>query len=235
MIPKTIHYIWFGGAPLSKLARRCIDSWKRHCPDYEIVRWDETTFDISENMYCQEACQVGKWAFASDYARLKVLFEHGGIYMDTDVEVLRSLDDFLTDQAFSGFESSSSVQTGIMGAEAGNPFVRDLLARYKTRHFILEDGSLDLTTNVTEITSESVRRGLELNNTYQVVDGFAFYPSDWFCPKDWRTKELKITANTHAIHHFDGSWVEPSKKMKQRIKNLIGQKRINSIKNSFRG
>ena len=113
-IPKTIHYIWFGGKPLPPMAERCISSWKEHCPDYEIVRWDEDNFDSGGNRYFEEALAAKKWAFASDYARLKVLVEHGGIYMDTDVEVLHPLDRFLEEDAFSGFETPSRISTGLM-------------------------------------------------------------------------------------------------------------------------
>lgn len=208
-IPKTIHYVWFGGNELTDLAQRCIDSWKRYCPDYEIVRWDESNFDSGGNRYFEEALKSKKWAFASDYARLKILFEYGGIYMDTDVEVLRPLDDFLFEAAFSGFEAEQSVPTGLMAARAGEPFFRRLLDDYDNRHFINEDGSFDLTTNVTLITDACVAAGLFLNGEKQTVQGFTLYPKEYFCPKDHDTGVVSLTDNSYTIHHFNGSWLPP--------------------------
>ena len=150
MIPKIIHYIWVGGKPLTPLAEKCIQSWKKNCPDYEIKRWDESTFDINQNQYCKEAYESKKWAFVSDYIRLKVLFEYGGIYMDTDVEVIKPLDEFLVHPAFSGFENNTQIPTGIMAAEKNNKWIENLLNDYNHRHFIKEDGSFDYTTNVLE-------------------------------------------------------------------------------------
>ena len=162
MIPKKIHYVWFGGKPLTPLAERCLASWREFCPDYEIVRWDETNFDVRANRYCREAVAAGKWAFASDYARLWVLVNEGGIYMDTDVEVLRPLDRFLGEEAFSGFEAPDRIPTGIMAAVAHQPFFEQLLADYDGRSFLRPDGTPDLTTNVTYITEACLSEGLVL-------------------------------------------------------------------------
>lgn len=208
LIPKVIHYVWLGGRDLPEDAVRCIESWRKYCPDYEIRRWDETSFDLHANKYVEEALHSKKWAFVSDYVRLLALVTCGGIYMDTDVEVLSSLDCFLDHQAFSGFESNNTVPTGIMGCEAGFPLFRDLLNQYESRRFILPDGSFDMTTNVVAITNECVRRGLVSNNSFQVVDGFALYPSDWFCPKSHETGVITLTSNSHTIHHFAGSWLD---------------------------
>ncbi len=208
MIPKVIHYCWFGGNPLPELAQKCIESWKKFCPDYEIVRWDETNFDINQNDYCREAYETKKWAFVSDYARLKVLYEYGGIYMDTDVEVTKKLDSFLNHDAFSGFEDEKHIPTGIMASKKNGDWMKLLLSYYDDRQFVLENGELDLTTNITSITNMTLTKySLELNNKFQEIDGaYALYPSDFFCPKDYKTGELDITKNTHTIHHYDGSW-----------------------------
>lgn len=222
MIPKKIHYIWFGGNPLSPLALRCIDSWKAQCPDYEIVRWDESNFDISQNKYCREAYENGKWAFVSDYARLWVLVHEGGIYMDTDVELLKPLDDFLHEEAFSGFESEGSVPTGLMAAKKGFPLFTELLEDYGDRNFILPDGSMNTTTNVVYITESCRRNGLILNGEKQTVAGFTLYPKDYFCPKDYSTKKLELTPNTYAIHHFDGSWLPAELSLYHSKKELMG-------------
>jgi len=212
MIPKTIHYIWFGGKPLPEDAQRCIDSWKKFCPDYEIKRWDESNFDLSCCKYVQEAYQAKKWAFVSDYVRLWALVNYGGVYMDTDVEVLKNLDPFLSHHAFSGFESPDAIPTGIMACEKGFPLFKQLLDDYADRHFLRPDGSMDLTTNVVTITRLCLDMGLMLNNSYQEIDGFALYPNDWFCPKSHETGRIDLTDNSVTIHHFSGSWVEPVEK-----------------------
>ena len=124
MIPKIIHYCWFGGKPLSPMARRCIDSWKKYCPDYQIKRWDETNFDLNSCTYIREAYEAKKWAFITDYVRLCVMYNYGGIYMDTDVEVLKNLDCFLSEKAFSGFESVDRIPTGIMASEKECPIIK---------------------------------------------------------------------------------------------------------------
>lgn len=222
MIPKKIHYIWFGGNPLTPLAEKCIASWRKYCPDYEIVRWDESNFNIYLNRYCQEAYEAKKWAFASDYARLWVLVNEGGIYMDTDVELLRSLDDFLELQSFSGFEAYDRLPTGLMASCRQQSFFVKLLNDYDNRRFVLPDGSFDLTTNVESITKACVDAGAVLDNSKQTVEGFTLFPSDYFCPKDPADLKLHLTKNSYAIHHFDGSWVTPKERFNRRIAMLIG-------------
>ena len=228
MIPKKIHYCWFGRNPKSELALKCIESWKQKLPDYEMIEWNEDTFDINENVFCKEAYEAKKWAFVTVYVRLKVLYEYGGIYMDTDVEVLDSLDDFLSNRAFSGFEDNCFVPTGIMASEAKHPFFAELLAYYNNRHFTLEDGTYDVTTNVQIITETASNKGLRLDNTMQVVEDFAFYPNDYFCPMSWKTRKLNITKNTKTIHHFAGSWlsedIRKSNKRYQFVVRLFGEK-----------
>lgn len=206
MIPKLIHYCWFGGNPLPELAERCIASWREFCPDYEIRRWDESNFDLNENDYIREAYENKKWAFITDYVRLKVLYEIGGIYMDTDVQVCKSLDRFLSHAAFSGFENDHQIPTGIMASEAGHPFFKEMLDYYTGRHFVREDGTFDQTTNVVTITEIGTRNGFIPNDTKQTVCGMTFYPHDVFCPKSHATGEINRTKNTVCIHHFDGSW-----------------------------
>ena len=136
LIPPIIHYCWFGRSEMPMMVKECIESWKKFCPDYEIIRWDETNTNLNENDYIKEAYENGKWAFITDYIRLKVLYEHGGIYMDTDVQVCKTLDPFLIDSAFSGFENVHQIPTGIMASEAGHPFLKKLLDYYIGRHFV---------------------------------------------------------------------------------------------------
>lgn len=239
MIPKVIHYIWVGGNPLTPLAEKCIESWKKYCPDYEIKRWDESNFDINQNQYCKEAYECKKWAFVSDYIRLKVLHDEGGIYMDTDVEVIKPLDVFLTKSAFSGFENDTMIPTGIIAAEKGNKWIGNLLKDYKDRHFLKKDGSMDLTTNVVLITENTKKQypNLLLNNTYQEFESVTFYTKDVFCPIDATINQLIKTENTHTIHWFAGSWVEPPKGfkkftfiIKKFIKRLMGEENYNKLR-----
>lgn len=235
MIPKVIHYVWFGGNPLTPLAERCIASWRELCPDYEIVRWDESNFDDGGNRYFHEAISVRKWAFASDYARLKVLVENGGIYMDTDVQVLKPLDRFLEEEAFSGFEAKDRIPTGLMACRESFPLFEKLLGDYDDRRFIGSDGRPDLTTNVTLIMQACLEEGLVLNGEKQTVAGFTLYPQDWFCPKDWLTKEVNLTENSHAIHHFDGSWAGRSTKVKHAAMRVLGPRGVEAVKKIKRG
>lgn len=212
MIPKTIHYCWFGGNPLPELAQKCIASWKTHCPDYDIIEWNESNFDINCCNYVHEAYKWQKWAFVSDVARLYALVTQGGIYMDTDVEVIKCLDSILCYEAVSGFESDTSIPTGLMACQKGHPLFVELLHEYDGIHFIKEDKTYDMTTNVTRITNICLKYGLKLNNTLQTVNGFTLFPKDYFCPKDCETGNLTITDNTYTIHHFDGSWLSAEDK-----------------------
>lgn len=225
MIPKKIHYCWYGGKPLPKLAEKCLASWRKYCPDYEIIRWDESNTDMESNQYVREAYQAKKWAFITDYVRLKVLYDYGGVYMDTDVQLIAPLDEFLDNPGFSGFENEHQVPTGIMAAEQGNAFIEILLRDYDNRPFLNVDGTPDLTTNVDTITRLAVEKGLRLNNELQSVGDFMFYPFDYFCPKDFRTLKVHITKNTVAIHHFAGSWGNPFwHHFKRTVKRFLPEK-----------
>lgn len=225
MIPKVIHYCWYGGKPLPELSRKCLASWKKYCPDYKIIRWDESNTDLYNNQYVREAYENKKWAFVTDYVRLKVLYELGGIYMDADVQVIAPLDKFLNNKAFSGFENEKQVPTGIMASEKGNDFIGFLVRDYDDKHFLKPDGSIDMTTNVDTITNLAVKKGLLLNNKLQTVDGFTFYPKDYFCPKDSRTLKVKLTKNSATIHHFAGSWENPFvNRFKSMTKRILGER-----------
>lgn len=206
MIPKVIHYCWFGNSEKPELVHKCIESWKKYCPDYEMVEWNESNFDINSYDYVREAYEEKKWAFVSDVVRLYALVNYGGIYMDTDVEVIGSLDSLLEYEAVSGFESQTEIPTGLMGSIAHQELFEEMLNEYNSVHFLKSDNGIDLTTNVTRITNTCLKYGLKQNNTLQTIKGFTLLPKDYLCPKDFETKVTTITQNTLAIHHFDGSW-----------------------------
>ena len=159
-IPKKIHYCWFGGNPKPELALKCIKSWKKYCPDYEIIEWNESNFDVNANQYCRDAYKEKKWAFVTDYARLVILYEHGGVYFDTDVQVIRSIDALLEHPAFMGIERASDsckVASGLaLGSEKGNPLIKEIMDDYDTASFYRSDGSIDITT-CTVRNSETTR------------------------------------------------------------------------------
>lgn len=206
-IPKIIHYCWFGGKAKPPLAEKCIASWKAFCPDYEIMEWNEENFDLSTApLYVHQAYEAGRWAFVTDYVRLVALVKFGGVYMDTDVEVVKPLDPYLGHEAFAGFESDKGVQTGLLACTPGFPLFRAFLAHYDTARFLREDGTQDTTTNVEVLTRLCRERGLQMNDRYQVVEGLAVYPREYFCPVDFDTEKLKRTRKTVTIHWFSASW-----------------------------
>lgn len=202
MIPKVIHYCWFGGGKLPDAAIRCIESWKKHCPDYRIVKWDETNFDIGCNRYAKDAYAAKKWSLVTDVARLKILYEHGGIYLDTDVEIIRPLDSLLKNRAFMGIESTGWINTGSgYGAEKGLPILKELLDEFNTAAFSPENPAI-----FSIMDSVMRRKGYVFNNQIQQIDHVTIYPMDYFAPINLTTRKLKITKNTYSIHHYTGSW-----------------------------
>jgi hypothetical protein len=226
MIPKIIHYCWFGRGEMPELAIKCIESWKKYCPDYELKLWNEDNFDLNRYSYAKEAYENRKFAFVTDVVRLYALYNEGGIYMDTDVEVLKPLDNLLILSAFSGYESNkdSTFPTGIMASAKGGVWVKEQLAYYDSRHFVKLDGSFDMKTNAQTITDIMVENGFKLTGKYQVYkDDMHCFPKDYFCPKT-STGVLNITKNTYCIHHFASSWSE--KTFKGRVKLFIFRKLI---------
>ena len=222
-IPKVIHYCWFGGNPKPKLAEKCIKSWKKYCPDYEIIEWNEENFDVSANRYCREAYEAKKWAFVTDYARLKILYEQGGFYFDTDVELRKSLDPLCSEQGFAGIENSTrfvKVNTGLgMGSEPGAPLVKAILDSYEGISFLKEDGTLDTTTCTVRNTEILKQYGYVEENKMQTVAGFTIYPTEYFSPMVMENANLKVTKSTYSIHHYSLSWT-PKENQIRRKKNL---------------
>ena len=228
MIPHTIHYCWFGGKPLSTIAQKCIESWKKYCPNYEIIEWNEANFDIKCCNYVREAYEAKRWAFVADYVRLYVLNVYGGIYMDTDVEVIKPLDDILNYEAVSGFETEKTIQTGLMACQKGQKLFAEFLHEYDNIHFIDSDGTYDTTTNVVRITNACFKYGFVPNNKLQTIQNLTIFPKEYFCPKDYNTGEINITKNTIAIHHFEGSWITDTEKKiiqdSKRFSRIFGSK-----------
>lgn len=237
-IPKIIHYCWFGGNPLPDMAKKCIASWKKYCPDYEIKEWNESNFDIKICEYTREASESKKWAFVSDYARFWILYKYGGLYFDTDVELIRPIDDLVAKGSFMGLEKSmhgeASANPGLgLAAAPGLGLYKEFLDSYKNRHFIRCDGSLDTTTIVTYTTDVLKGEGWTESDSIQNIKGITIYPSDYFCPLDYVTGNLTVTENTRSIHHYMASWHTEEDKYYERLKQKISRVFPNSISSYF--
>ena len=217
MIPKIIHYCWFGRAAKPAFVHKCIASWKKTLPEYQLIEWNEDNFDVSVNSFCKEAYESKKYAFVTDYVRLEALYKQGGVYMDTDVEILKSLDRFLHHSAFSGFENESFVPTGLMAAEKGNLWIKELLDYYEDKHFDPQN----MTTNTKIITDTCLAAGLKPNGEYQELsNGVVFYPRTFFCPFDYGNGDNFISEDSHAIHHFSKSWLPWHVRFRYKLKLL---------------
>lgn len=243
-IPKIIHYCWFGGNPLPELALKCIESWKKFFPDYEIKEWNESNYDVNKIPYTKEAYQAKKYAFVSDYARFDVLYNYGGIYFDTDVEVIKSFDKIIKNGAFMGCERNGTeddteiqVAPGLgLGCYKEEPLYKEILREYEKSHFII-DNENNTTKTVVVFTTELLKsKGLKNSDTTQDIEGITIYPKEYFAPKDVITKELNITNNTYSIHHYDASWAEwydrRSEVRSKKLQKIFGKKlggKINSI------
>jgi len=212
-IPKVIHYCWFGGADIPENMHRCIDSWKKFCPDYKIVRWDESNYDYKKYKYTEDAYEQKKWAFVSDVARLDVIFQYGGIYLDTDVELIKPLDELLNQGAFMGFEQGRRVNTGLgFGAEKGNLLIKENLEYYKHIEFIKENGELNLVP-CPNITTEILElHGLVREDKIQILDGMKIFSSIYFSPMILADGTAELKPETISIHHYAGSWTTENEK-----------------------
>ena len=208
-IPKIIHYCWFGGKPLPNLAQKCINSWKQFCPDYEIKEWNEQNYDVRKIPYTTQAYDAKKYAFVSDYARFDILYQYGGIYFDTDVELIKPLDEIINQGAFLGLEAPGSINAGLgLASLASNPIFLEILDSYKSDNFINIDGAYNLKTVVTRVSDIFKKHGFSDKTEIQNVAGFIIYPMEYFCPKDCLTGKINLTEHTYAIHHFNASWVD---------------------------
>ena len=235
MIPKIIHYCWFGGKPLPKLAKKCIESWKKYCPDYEIKEWNESNYNFSSCEYAREAYKAKKYAFVSDFARFDILYRYGGIYFDVDVELIKPIDPIVEKGAFMGVENCLADQEGEkitvapglgIAADPGMDVYKELLDFYHALHFVKDDGSLNLETVVTYTTKIFINHGLKSSAEIQKIKGITIYPKDFFNPCDMASKKIFLTERTVSIHHYAGSWISPWEKLKdkcaQRLIRLFG-------------
>ena len=242
MIPKIIHYCWFGRNPLPESAIKCINSWKKYFPDYEIKEWNEDNFDVNSIPYTREAYEAKKYAFVSDYARFKILYENGGLYFDTDVEVIRPMDDIVAAGPFMGFEidpprvkhkaQEGFVAPGLgLGVNPGLGLYGELLEFYATQNFLNLDGTLNQTTIVRYTTNILIRHGLKPKDGIQTVAGINIYPAEYFNPLNDNTGVLKITENTRSIHWYTKTWEKKRNPfiswLSRRIHRYFG---VNSLK-----
>ena len=224
-VPKIIHYCWFGKNPLPELAVKCIDSWRKFLPDYEIKEWNEDNYDIRKIQYISQAYDAKKYAFVSDYARFDILYQYGGLYFDTDVEVIKPLDEILKRGAFAGVESAGALNAGLgLASPAASPVYKEILDSYKDSSFIKADGSMDLTTVVTRVSDIFRKHGFTDKNEIQEVDGITVYPSEYFCPINPSTGELRITENTYTIHHYAATWTIPIRKKYMSLRESLSKK-----------
>lgn len=225
MIPRIIHYCWFGSAPLPPLAEECIASWHRHMPDWEYRLWDEASFDIAGTAYTREAYAAGKYAFVSDYVRLWALQREGGVYLDTDVRVLQSLAPLTDLDAFAGFEGSKHLPVGtcVLASRPGGAWVGEMLGLYDGLPFLRPDGTHDLTTNVCRLTEAMKAHGLRTDGQEQQYKDLRIFPVEWFSPRR-TTGEYIRTANTYCDHLGLNSWGTAAHGWKQRLRRLVGQR-----------
>lgn len=227
MIPKKIHYFWVGGKSMPEKNKTCVESWKKFCPDYEIIEWNESNYDFSECTYMAQAYEAELWGFVPDYARLDIICREGGIYLDTDVELLKSLDDLLSCKAFIGFENRKSVAPGLgFGAEPGNEILKQMRDLYHSFSFYNENGTPNIAPSPFYATKLLRSYGLQLNGKRQFVHGIDIFPAEYFAPLCYTDNRLKITENTYSIHWYHASWHTPEQKKRtkriQRINRIFG-------------
>lgn len=226
MISKIIHYCWFGGNPLPELAQKCIASWKKFLPDYEIKEWNESNYDVRKIPYIAQAYDAKKYAFVSDYARFDILYQYGGVYFDTDVEVIKDLRVIIEKGAFIGIEKGTRplLNAGLgIASPALSEIYKEILDSYLLEQFIKENGSLNLKTVCERVSEIFAKYGFVEKDILQSVANTTIYPSEYFCPKDNRTCELIITTNSYTIHHYDGSWTIPLRKKYVKIKTTLAK------------
>lgn len=222
LIPKKLHYMWLGRNPLPDNLKKCINSWKKFCPDYEIIEWNEDNYDIEKHPYMKQAYGARAYGFVPDYARIDILYNEGGFYLDTDVEMKRSINDLRYQQAFCGVEKWQIINFGgLSGAVKGHPMLKDFLDLRSEISFYNADGSLNKNTCGFYDTRVALRHGYKINGETQYVNKMNIYASDYFQPFDYISGIINETENTHSIHWFSGGWLdEKMKKANEESKRL---------------
>lgn len=236
MIPKSIHYCWFGDKPLPENVEKCISSWKIKCPDYEIFQWDESNYDVNKIPYMSEAYSKEKFAFVSDYARIDIVYNYGGIYLDTDVEVIRPFDDLLQNSCFFGCEMPGVIATGLgFGAEKNHILLKKILKEYENEHFVI-NGKINSTTCVEYTMKVFSKNEIKKENCIQKYSDAIIFPPEYFCPLNMFTNKITITENTYSIHHYDATWYSDNSIEKYIKKKILPFKiLIKKILNSLFG
>lgn len=228
MIPKKIHYCWFGNNPLPESVQRCIKSWSQYCPDYEIIEWNEGNYNVNKIPFIDKAYKEKKYAFVSDYARLDIIYNEGGIYLDTDVEIINNIDSLLKHNCFLGFEFAGEVNTGIgFGAIQNHQFIYENMQYYHNTEFDMNN----IITCVNVTSSLLLEKGLQAIDESQVIDDIYIYSTEYFCPLNYKTNELNITTNTYSIHHYDATWQPVRMKIRTKLKEILGSRISGFIKN----
>ena len=235
MIPKVIHYCWFGRGKLPPLAKKCIASWRKFFPDYEIKEWNEDNFDVNAIPYTAQAYERKKYAFVSDYARFKILYEQGGIYFDTDVEVIKPMGDILDKGPFFGLEDNRDVFACAPGlgfaCYPGMDILKDMLCLYEGLTFISPDGGLNKKTVVEHFSEMLLNKGLKPKPGIIEFGGAYIYPPDYFCPKPSEFGKIRISENTRTIHHYAASWIGPKQRFANLLIQIFGKKLIMKLWN----
>ena len=240
MIPKIIHYCWFGHNRKPALIKKCIESWKKFMPDWEIREWNEENYDVYKNQYIRNAYAQKKWAFVVDYARFDILNQFGGIFLDTDVELLRPIpEEILRNDAFTGFESPERVAPGLAyGTIPKQKILGKIMSVYEKKDFGKQiDGRME---NIVDIVTGILKdKGLTLNGEFQIIDGLAVYPHDFFCCFNFETQDFEITERTVSIHHYSASWTSLSHrfhfKLIKAVARILGKERYLAIKRKIKG
>jgi len=246
-IPKVIHYCWFGTKSLPLLEKNCIESWKKRLPDYELKLWNESSFDINSVLYVKQAYECKKFAFVSDYVRMYALYNYGGIYLDTDVEILQPLDVFLENEIFMGFENKTMLGTAIIGAIKNCLIFFEIMNHYHQHPFLDEKNRQDTTANPQLLVNALLKQGFKKENSKQFIDNIHIYERDVFFPKKLDKGSFGTTERTVSIHHFSGSWLSekdkirgnsafyrgfirpPLKKLHSLLIKLLGEKRTKQL------
>lgn len=237
-IPKIIHYCWFGGNEKPSKIKKCIESWKKFMPEFEIIEWNESNFDINALQYTKQAYEMKKYAFVSDVARLKALSMYGGIYFDTDVEVFKNFTPLLDEQCILGFEEEEYIATSMMAVEPNHKLINKFLKIYDNIPFLDKKGIIIEGTNVSKLTDLLVEKGLKRENIYQKLDdNISIYPKEYFSPYVYPYGIYQITDNSYCVHHFFVSWQSKTVLLKRYLKmviaKLIGLDNTKKIRNLF--